>query len=99
MEAGESVTIECVISPGALSQQYSVFWRRGSQTLASSDSPDVNRYHVNLVDYSLLIDRVELNDTDTNYNCKVIIDNPQSSNPILREGFNITIIVYGKENA
>ena len=97
VEAGESVTMECVIRPGALYQQYSVFWRRGLQTLVSSHSPNANGYRVNLADFSLIIDNVEVNDEDSDYNCEVIVDNPQSENNIRRTGPDITLIVYGKE--
>lgn len=101
--------IRCPIQPGALTQLYYGTWTRNGVTLVEIPEPvDVDnpqdivrsdaRFDIDRNSFSLIINSVEANDADNNYQCLLSVFNPLSTNTIeLRtEIVQLTLMVNGK---
>ena len=88
--SGERVTLHCPIQPGALLQQYTVRWKKDETTIAELTNSmrvvtiDDSRYQIDRATYSLIIDPVNISDTNSNYQCEIFVTNPQSLTPTRR---------------
>ena len=82
VELGGTAYIDCPVQPGALQEYYSLRWTRddinlltfvGSQNCLSSVDA---RYNTDRTNFSLIINSVNVNDSNTNYRCQVFVRNP-----------------------
>jgi hypothetical protein len=84
--SGERAVLQCPIQPGALLQQYSVRWYKGSVAIARATNPqtvmtvDDSRYKIDGDSYSLIIDSANTNDTSSSYQCELFVTNPITNN-------------------
>ena len=104
-KVGESVQLDCPISPGALLQQYYVSWDESGtgiyHTRAYQPSPVVidNRYDLNRSTLSLIINDVRLEDASDMYHCVIRVVAPETT---MEYSYNnlrtvpISLVVYGK---
>ena len=88
------MTMQCAISPGKLIQRYICVWRNGAFPFISVGNP---KYPISYEDFSLTIVHTALNDTGTNWHCRVTVDNPQTGriDDWHLESNSITLVVYG----
>ena len=84
--SGDRALLPCPIQPGALLQYYSVAWMKASVTIAeltTTNPQDIrktdSRYDIDRATYALIIDPVSVNDTNTNYQCQVSVQNPMTN--------------------
>ena len=63
--------------PGKLSQYYSVTWRNGSLTIATSNPHSVLQGYQLHENFSLTINDAQPSDSGTSYQCSVTIDDPR----------------------
>ena len=94
VEAGQPVTMQCAISPGKLIQRYTCVWRNATSLLIHGDTS----YPISYEDFSLTIVRATLSDAGRDWHCRVIVDNPQTSqiNDWHLESNSITLVVYSE---
>ena len=77
--SGDKAILHCPIQPGALLQQYSVIWTKGSTPIAKVTSPQGQlehsdpRYQIDSGSYSLIINPVTINDTSSDYQCEIFV--------------------------
>ena len=99
---GEPVQLNCIISPGQLLQQYSIMWdRAGTVIYRSRDSPPTvdDRYSIDPLDLSLIIDNVQLEDANEAYHCGLTVADPnvmQTYEYTNLQFYDIQLIVLGK---
>ena len=95
VEVGQPVTIQCTISPGKLIQRYICVWRNASSFLIHAGNTN---YPISYADFSLTILHTTQSDAGTDWHCRVIVDNPQTSytDDWILESNSITLVVYGK---
>ena len=80
--SGDKAVLHCPIQPGALLQQYSVIWTKGSTLIAQVTSPPGQlkhsdpRYQIDSGSYSLIINSVTVNDTSSDYQCEIFVTIP-----------------------
>ena len=80
--SGDKAVLHCPIQPGALLQQYSVIWTKGSTQIAKVTSPQGrmdhsdSRYQIDSGSYSLIINPVTINDTSSDYQCEIFVTIP-----------------------
>ena len=95
VEAGQPVTMQCAISPGKLIQRYMCVWRKAaSLPIRVSDT----NYLISYENFSLTVVRTTLSDAGTDWRCRVIVDNPQTSHidDWHLESNSIELVVYGE---
>ena len=78
---GDTAVLQCPIPPGALLQYYSVEWIKNSIPIAervnSLDAVSIDRNKYDIDDaYSLVIDSVNMNDSNSIYQCVLYVSNP-----------------------
>ena len=102
---GDRVVLPCSIQPGAFIQYYSVVWsiKRENSIVVRVDTQNIqfddSRYNIDRATYSLIIDPVNINDTNTHYGCVLYVIDPctatwyplQSSPPV-----SLSLHVIGK---
>ena len=82
--SGDKAILPCPIQPGALLQQYSVRWMKGSAPIAKLINPHNwlectdTRYQIDRGSYSLIINYVTINDTSTDYECELFVRIPHT---------------------
>ena len=108
-QSGDRVGLHCPILPGALQQHYSVIWTKDDVEIANSRfhdqsirNPD-SRYNIDGATYALIIDPVNVADSNSNYQCQVFVTNPTTDTkqqlqyyPQLASGVQLSLTV--KEN-
>ena len=78
---GYTALLQCPIPPGALLSYYSVEWIKDSTPIAErvnsldAMSIDHNKYDIDDV-YSLVINSVNMNDSNSIYQCSLYVSNP-----------------------
>ena len=103
-KVGESVQLDCPISPGALLQQYYVSWDEsgtGIYRTQAQSSPVMidNRYNLNRLTLSLIINDICLEDASDMYHCVIRVVDPET---MMEYSYNnlrtvpISLVVYGK---
>ena len=85
--AGNTVVLHCPIQPGALLQYYSVRWTKSNTAIARFSTPEGfrstdSRYSINRASFSLAINPVNVNDSDTSYKCEVYVSYPTGSDNV-----------------
>jgi hypothetical protein len=81
---GGTAVLPCPIPPGALSQYYSVIWMKDGVKIIEAVNPQTitllnGNSRLDLDDaYSLVIHSVNLNDSSSNYRCRLFITNPNT---------------------
>ena len=83
--SGSNATLPCPTQPGRLRQHYSVQWKKGYAVVAAliSSSIAVNtapHHSIDKMDFSLLIEDVQVDDASSTYKCKVFVTDPLSFN-------------------
>ena len=99
--SGDTAIIECPVKPGALLQHYYVAWYKDDNLIAELDNLEQtdSRYDIDRSTFSLIINSSNINDTSTNYQCEVYVQNPLSdTNTKINTEFKdtLTLQVYGK---
>ena len=99
--SGDTAIIQCPIKPGALLQHYYVAWYKDDILIAELDNlvHTDSRYDINMSTFSLIINSSNINDTSTNYQCEVYVQNPLSdTNTKINTEIDdkLTLQVYGK---
>ena len=59
----ERIQLDCGIQPGCMLQQYRAFWEKSGQPI----NLKLSRYSLNQTTLSLIIEDLQLNDTDDQY--------------------------------
>ena len=73
------MVLPCPFKPGALLQYYAVVWRKDSIDIAEL-LIDNSKYRIDGATYALIIDPVSVNDTSSNYQCRMFVTNPITNN-------------------
>ena len=107
--SGGSATLPCPTPPGRLGRQYSVQWKKGYAVVAAliSSSIAVNtapRHSIDKINFSLVIEDVQVDDASSSYKCEVFVTDPLSFNGQTRirletvPPVTLTLQVYGINN-
>ena len=85
--AGGTAVLNCPIQPGALLQFYSVRWTKSNVGIAEFSTPKGfdstdSRYSIDRASFSLTINPVNVNDSDTSYKCEVYVRYPTGNDNV-----------------
>lgn len=80
--------------PGKLRNNYCLRWTRNGEFINTECGGSSSRYQVNMEDFSLQIDNIDLSDRG-GYQCEVEVTNPNGRDGFATGGFN-SLLVFGK---
>ena len=108
-KVGSQAWLECPHKPGALRYQYHGQWRNSSSNevlldvqkpSSSFDRPYIPdpRYSIDRESFSFVIDDVELSDSGSQYQCELMVEDPQDDAIIHTYGpsSDLQLLVYSK---
>ena len=106
-KVGSQARLECPHKPGALYNQYHGEWRNSSSVLLDVQKPSSSfdrryipdpRYSIDRESFSFVIDDVELCDSGSQYQCELMVENPQDDAIIHTYGpsSDLQLLVYSK---